>query len=208
MSVPRNYVDCEVRVLLNEGQYEGLKARLFGDATLLGEDWEETRYYEGPHDLRIQKTGSRARLLLRQPKAIGSAQERIEIPVAGHQFDDLANFLDALGYKVGIVWHRHRMTFAWGGMSASLDYTKGYGHVLEIKKSVLQEERERVNRELHELLDLLNLRATPKPVLHDRFTWYRMRWRELLAAEAQATAPAAEAAPAARAKEEEMATAS
>ena len=181
--MPGTNVECEVRTLLTEGQYEGLKAFLAREAEFKGEDMQETRYFEGPHDLRIQRSTSCAKVWLKKGKMHDECREEIEIKLEPERFGELEKLFDTLGYSTGIVWHRHRMRYMWGDVDVSLDHTKGYGRVIELEKMSDEAEKEPTLRYLKDKLAELGLRPTPKPVLHERFTYYRERWKELLAEE-------------------------
>ncbi|HTM69073.1 MAG TPA: hypothetical protein VL426_07330 [Candidatus Binatia bacterium] len=172
--------ECEVRTLLDYFQYEALKERLMREAVFRGEDAQETRYFEGPHDLRIQKSTTCAKVWLKKGKMHDECREEVEVRMEPERFGELERLFDALGYSTGIVWHRHRMRFDWGDIDVSLDYTKGYGYVIELEKMSDDAGREETIRYLKDKLGELGFRPTPKPVLHERFTYYRERWRTLI----------------------------
>jgi predicted adenylyl cyclase CyaB len=175
--------ECEVRTLLSEGQYGGLKAFFTKEAVFRSEDQQETRYFEGPHDLRIQKSTSCAKVWLKKGKMHDECREEIEIRLEPERFGELERLFDTLGYSTGIVWHRHRVRFTWGDVDVSLDHTKGYGHVIELEKMSDDAGREETIRYLKDKLAELGLRPTPKPVLHERFSYYRDHWKDLLTEE-------------------------
>jgi len=172
--------ECEVRTLLDYYQYEALKARLMSEAAFKSEDTQETRYFEGPHDLRIQKSGSCSKVWLKKGKMHDECREEVEIRLDPERFGELERLFDALGYTTGIVWHRHRLRFDWGDVDVSLDYTKGYGYVVELEKMSDEAGREGTIRYLKDKLAELGLKPTPKPVLHERFSYYRDHWKELV----------------------------
>jgi predicted adenylyl cyclase CyaB len=158
------------------------------EAVCKGEDMQETRYFEGPHDLRIQRGTSCAKVWLKKGKMHDECREEIEIRLEPDRFGELERLFDTLGYRTGIVWHQHRIRFAWGDVDVSLDYTKGYGHVIELEKMSDEAGKEATLRYLKDRLAELGLRPTPKPVLHERFGYYRDHWQELLATETKTPA--------------------
>jgi adenylate cyclase class IV len=174
-------IDCEVRTLLTQQQYESLKDFFASQAEAKGEDTEETRYFEGEHDLRIQRNATSAKVWLRQAGKLGDDRKEISIKVAAPKFNDFAELFETLGYKTAIVWKRHRMSFLWEGITVSLDDTKGFGQVVELKKSCDAEWRLETMDILRTRLSKIGLKPTPKPVLHERFSVYRENWRELIA---------------------------
>lgn len=197
MKTPSNTIECEVRSLLTLDQYQHLKDFFDANARHLGEDKQETRYFGGEQDLRIQLNDHYAKVWLKKGKMHDDAREEIEIRVAKNKFKDLERLFEALGYETAIVWLRHRISYNWEGISVALDHTKGYGYVLELEKMSDPESRIETLDVLRRRLDKLGLKPTPKPVLHERFSYYRDHWKELIAETAKTEAEAAAETPSA-----------
>lgn len=185
-------IDCEVRTLLTAEQFQSMKDFFAANAELKNEDTQETRYFAGEHDLRIQKTQHRAKIWLKEAGAFSDRNE-IAINVSPTKFDAFAELFSTLGYETAIIWVRHRKTYLWEGINVSIDDTKGFGQVLELKKSCDEEWRLETMEVLRTRLTKLGLKPTPKPQLAERFGVYRANWKELLA-EAIAAEKAAEVA--------------
>ncbi len=176
-------IECEVRALVDVAQYEKLKGFFMNVATFVGEGHQETRYFEGTHDLRIQKNDSYAKVWLKKEATFGADREVVEIRVEPERFSDLERLFDALEYKTAVIWLRHRLKFEWDGVAVALDHTKGYGYVVEMKLAGDEACRVETLDKLRAKMSLLGLKPTPKPILHERFSFYREHWKELIADE-------------------------
>ena len=47
----------------------------------------------------------------------------------------------SLGYNIQIKWFRTRHTFIWDQVSVMIDFTKGYGYIIEIEKMSNEENK-------------------------------------------------------------------
>ncbi len=183
----RKTVECEVRSLIDRSQYEKLKAFFSNVADFVSEGSQETRYFEGPHDLRIQRGGSYAKVWLKKGSVLDGSLQEVDIRLDSETFPKLEKLFEALGYKTAVVWQRYRLSFAWDDVAVALDHTEGYGYVVEMRLSCDEASRGQTNERLRERLAMLGLRPTPKPVLHERFSHYRERWKEAASEETKKT---------------------
>jgi len=60
-----------------------------------------------------------------------------------------------------------------------LDYTKGYGYIIELEKITDENEKGKTLEELKQRLNQLNISLTPKQEFDDKFKHYEKNWREL-----------------------------
>jgi adenylate cyclase class IV len=173
-------VKCELRSLISREQHEALQDFFSNVGTFVGEDHQETRYFDGDRDLRIQKSGSYARVWLRKGKAIDDSREEIELRIEPERFGELERLFEALEFKTAIIWLRHRVRFEWDGVGIALDGIKGYGFVAEFCMTCDPDRRLETLDVLRAKMAMLGLKPTPKPMLHARFSEYRDHWKELI----------------------------
>jgi len=64
-------------------------------------------------------------------------REEIEIRFDRNEFEKLERLFLALGLNVEIKWFRKRHSFKWADIDVMLDYTNGYGHIIELESKVL-----------------------------------------------------------------------
>lgn len=176
-------IECELRSFLTKERFEVLKERLSIEGELVGSDDQVTYYFDGPQDLRIQKSGSYAKVWLKKGKMHDEAREEVEIRTAKENFEALNELFRTLGYTVSIEWYRMRHTFRWRHVDVMLDHTKGYGHIVELEKLCEPEGKAEALEELNALMKELGVTVTPKEEFRKRFDDYRMHWRERIAEE-------------------------
>ena len=173
-------IEVEIRSFISEAQYNQLLDFFKQNAVIVKEDFQETHYFNCPEDLRIQKSNSRAKIWVKKGNIHDEAREEIEIIINKEDFEKIANVFKNLGYDVEIKWLRDRKQFDWNGIKVCLDYTKGYGHIIELEQQCTEEEKERTLENLKEKLNELNISLTPKEVFDETFRYYKENWRRLI----------------------------
>ena len=82
------------------------------------------------------------------------------------EFEELEKLFLALNYQVDIKWFRTRFQFEWEDVTVCLDYTKGYGYIIELEK--LCDDDQKLN--MLELLKIKFSNCSPKTEYQpDRF---------------------------------------
>ncbi|MBP7057633.1 hypothetical protein KBB08_04070, partial [Candidatus Gracilibacteria bacterium] len=74
-------------------------------------------------------------------------------------------------------------TFKWQGIEVMLDYTKGYGYIIELEKLCLPEELDAALVELKQKLLSLDVPLTERAVFEEKFRDYQANWQALVAAD-------------------------
>ena len=150
------------------------------NAEFVKEDFQETFYFDENSNLRIQRNNSGAKLWHKSGNVHDEFMEEIEIYTKREDFENLEKFLNKLGQTVKIKWLRNRNQFNWNGIKVCLDYTKGYGYILELEKMSDKENKENILQELKQKLRELNIEETPKEVFNEKYNYYKENWRELI----------------------------
>ncbi|HJV32548.1 MAG TPA: CYTH domain-containing protein [Patescibacteria group bacterium] len=182
MTTPQD-IECEIRAFVTDDQYGGLLERLRREAAHEGRDEQVTYYFEGngDPDLRIQRNARGGKIWYKGGKMHEDARREIEIPFetegAFGKFEEL--FL-ALGYRVSIKWFRARETFKLGGVTVTLDDTKGYGKIVEFERLCAEDGREAALAGLKEAMAGYGIAPTPKEEFDRRYAAYKADWRSLL----------------------------
>ncbi len=172
-------IEVEIRSFISEEQFNQLLDYMKQNAEFLGEDNQISYYFSGPSDLRIQKCNTYAKLWLKKGEIHDNHREEIEIKFDREDFEKLEKLLSVLGYEVEVKWFRDRKKFNWDGIKVTLDYTKGYGYIIELEKLVSRGE-EKIYSQLEEKLKSLGIEITPKEVFGEKFEHYRQNWRSLV----------------------------
>ncbi len=173
-------IEVEVRSFITKEQYEQLLGFFKAKAQLLKEDTQETFYFSGEQDLRIQKNNFYAKVWLKKGQLHDAQREEIEIHVERKYFEVLEQLFLTLGYTVSIKWFRHRIEFLWEGIAVCLDYTKGYGYIIELEKMCTSEEQKGEYALLLEKLKRLGIVLTSREEFDERFKYYKENWKKLI----------------------------
>lgn len=174
-------IEVEIRSFISKEKYEELLEFFKQNTEFEKEDFQETHYFDCEQDLRIQKNKKGSKIWLKKGQIHDDAREEIEIFTHEDKFDELGKLFNALNYNVQIKWLRLRNQFKWDGIKVCLDYTKGYGYILELEKIChgMGEKEETLN-ELKQKLFKLGIQETPKEVFNEKYNYYKDNWRNLI----------------------------
>lgn len=172
-------IEVELRSFINEEQFSKFFELFKQQGKLLREDNQETHYFDTNEDLRIQKNDFFSKIWMKKGKMHDECREEIEIKCAKEDFKKLEKLFSYAGFKVNIKWFRKRHEFEWEGINVCLDYTRGYGRIIEFEKMCLEEEKEAVLAILKEKFSKLGISITPKEEFEKKFQEYKENWQEL-----------------------------
>ena len=173
-------IEVEVQNFISKEKYEELLDFFSINAKLVKEDFQETYYFDINSNLRIQRNNESAKLWHKSGNVHDEFMEEIEINTKREDFEKLEKFLNKIGHNVKIKWLRNRTQFDWNGIKVCLDYTKGYGYILELEKMANQENKGRVLEELNKKLNELEISLTPKEEFEDKYKHYKENWEQLI----------------------------
>ena len=175
-----NNIEVEIRSFISAEKYQELLAFFHKEGQFVSEDYQETYYFDTEQDLRIQRNNTHSKIWLKKGKLHDEHREEIEIRFGKEDFEMLEKLFLALGYKINIEWFRKRHTFDWQGIKVMLDYTKGYGYIIELEKMSSEAEKETSLSLLKEKLHLLNISLTSKEEFAAKYKHYKEDWRKLV----------------------------
>jgi len=172
-------IEVEIRSFISENTHKELLSYFKKEGSHLGEDIQETYYFDCDQDLRIQKNESYAKIWVKKGKLHDEHREEIELRVEKEQFETLERLFLSLGYEVEIKWFRTRNTFEWEDIHVMLDYTKGYGYIIELEKMSSEEGKDNALQYLKDKLYDLAIPLTPKEEFNKKYQYYKENWRNL-----------------------------
>lgn len=173
-------IEVEIRSFVSKKKYNELLRFFQKNGRFLGRDSQTTYYYRSPWDLRIQKSNFFSRIWLKKGKIHDTAREELEIRFDRNDFEKLKTLFDILGYKIDIKWLRTRHSFIWKGIDVAIDYTKGYGYIIELEKVTNLKNQEKTVDRLRKILKKLKISETPRKIFDDKFEYYRKNWKKLI----------------------------
>lgn len=173
-------IEVEIQNFITKEKYEELLEFFKQNAELEKEDFQETSYFDENSNLRIQRNNNGAKFWHKSGNVHDEFMEEIEIYTKRENFENMEKFLNKLGHSVKIKWLRNRIQFNWNGIKVCLDFTKGYGYIIELEKMSDEENKERILQELKQKLSELGIEETPKEIFNEKYNYYKNHWRELI----------------------------
>jgi predicted adenylyl cyclase CyaB len=173
-------IEVEIRSFISKEKYEELLKFFNKEGKFISEDYQETYYFDCEEDLRIQKNNFYSKIWLKKGKIHDDHREEIEIKFDKEEFEKLEKLFLTLGYNTQIKWFRTRHTFKWENIDVMIDYTKGYGYIIELEKLSNEEEKDKTLNLLKEKMKKLNIEITPKEEFDSKFKHYKEHWKELI----------------------------
>ncbi len=173
-------IEVEIQSFISEEQHKRLLAFFNQNAEFVKDDFQETYYFDTNSNLRIQRNNENAKLWHKSGNVHDEFMEEIEVPVKREDFEKLEKFLNKLGHNVKIKWLRNRKQFNWQGIKVCLDFTKGYGYIIELEKISPELEKEKVLEVLKQKLNELNIYLTPREEFEKQYNYYKENWRNLI----------------------------
>lgn len=173
-------IEVEIRSFITPEKYQELLDFFHKEGKFLNEDYQETYYFDAEQDLRIQRNHTHSKIWLKKGKLHDEHREEIEVKFDKNNFEMLEKLFLTLGYNTNIKWFRKRHTFTWNEVTVMLDYTKGYGYILELEKMSSEDEKEQALQLLKAKLQQLKIPLTAKEEFEAKYKNYKENWRKLV----------------------------
>jgi len=173
-------IEVEVRSFITKEEYNRLLNFFKSKSSSSKEDYQETFYFDSEQDLRIQRNNFFSKIWMKKGKIHDDAREEIEIQFKKEDFEELERLFLALGYNVKIKWFRTRNEFEWDGIKVCVDYTRGYGYIVEFEKMSDEASKEKDFIFLKEKLESLGIKISPKEEFESKFQYYKENWKRLV----------------------------
>ena len=175
-----NNIEVEIRSFISEEKYKELLNFFKKQNLSFKENIHETHYFDTEQDFRIYKTSKETIILLKKGNMHDEFREEIEIKLPKEEFEKVENLLSSLGFKIKVKWFRKRFEFKLEEINICLDYTKGYGYIIELEIMSNEKNKEKNINILKEKLKSLNIDLTPKEEFEKRLKFYNENWQRLI----------------------------
>jgi len=173
-------IETEVRSFISKEQFEKLLDFFKQNASPIKEDYQETFYFDCEEDLRIQRNNFFSKIWMKKGKIHDNHREEIEIRFERDEFENLVKLFLALGYNIDIKWFRKRFEFKWDDITVCLDFTRGYGYIIELEKMCSEDTKEQEFELLKQKLKSLGVEITPREEFDKKFLYYKKNWKSLI----------------------------
>ncbi len=173
-------IEVEVRSFISPEKYLELIEFFKKEGKFVKEDNQITYYFDSDEDLRIQKNDFFSKIWLKKGKMHDEHREEIEVKFPKEDFDKLEQLFLTLGYNTKIKWFRKRHVFSWQDIDVMVDYTKGYGYIVELEKLSDEAGKQETLELLKSKLVSLGIILTPKEEFDNKFKNYEQNWQSLV----------------------------
>lgn len=173
-------IEAEIRSFISKEQFDQLLDFFKQNAKPHKEDYQETFYFDCDEDLRIQKNNFFSKIWMKKGKLHDDHREEIEIKFDKNEFENLEKLFLALNYNIEVKWFRQRYQFDWENTTVCLDYTRGYGYIIELEKMCTEDMKEKEFELLKQKLLSLNIKITSKEEFNKQFQYYKENWKSLV----------------------------
>jgi len=173
-------IEVEVRAFISKERYEELLVFFSKEGELLNEDEQETHYFDCVEDVRIQKNKFFSKIWMKKGVLHDEHREETEIKLGKEEFPKLQVLFQTLGHNVDIKWFRTRHEFKWQDINVCVDYTKGFGYILELEKMSDEQNKDAALELIKQKLADLNIRHTPKEEFNKQYNFYKENWKSLV----------------------------
>ena len=170
-------IEVEIKTLLTKEQYQQFLAFFSKKGELLDEDDQITYYFDGDKDLRIQQNNSYSKIVLKEGAMNAQQRDETEILCDRDYFEELEHLFTALGYEIKIKWFRHRHSFAWQGITVTVDDTQHFGYMIELEIMSTPENKDTALATLKKKMQVLGLQENPE-LLQRKHEEYVKHWKE------------------------------
>src|SRR3989344_7007021 len=173
-------IEVETKTFISKEQHGSLIDFFTKNGTFLGDDEQMTYYFDSEYHLRIQKNKTYSKVCMKKGGIHDEQREEMEIRLPVEEFEKLEQLFTNLGYRVIIKWFRTRHSFKWQNIEVAVDYTKGYGYILELEQMADEQHKEGVLQFLKQKLTELGIAETPKDEFDQKYKYYKENWEELV----------------------------
>lgn len=173
-------IEVEIRSFVSKNRYAELDNFFKKNGKFLGEEKQITYYFSGKDDLRIQQSDEYSKIWLKSGKLHDEARKETEIKFAKKDFESLYNLFFQLGYKKEIEWRRIRKKYIWKKIKVMLDYSAGYGYIVEMEIMTNRGNKNKALKLLKERFDELSINVTLQRDFDKKFIYYKNNWQQLL----------------------------
>jgi adenylate cyclase class IV len=172
-------IEVEQRSFISEEKYNELINYFKENGVVFGETKQISNYFKGDLDFRIMAADNYTKMWLKKGKMHDDAREEIEVFIDNDYRDNLFKLFANLGYEIEIKWFRKRLMGVYQDITVTIDYTIGYGYIIELEKIV--EDRSMVEETKAYLLktfENLGVNVSSREEFEEKYEDYRINWKK------------------------------
>ncbi len=168
-------IEVELRSFITKEKYDELISKYNMESQK-----QITYYFDTKQDFRMMKTKDYTQLWLKTGKMHEESRLERVVKIDNKYRNDLESMLELLEYNVDIKWFRTRTKVDLEqNAQMCIDYTVGYGYILEIEKQVSDQLNvEEAKRLLEKDFNELGITISKKEDFDKKYKDYVENWKE------------------------------
>lgn len=172
-------IEVEKRSFITKEKYDELITYFKSNNYLIEEERQITSYFKGDIDFRLMNTPNYLKLWLKKGKIHDDAREEMNVIIDKKYENDLFRMLETLGYEVEIKWFRKRIQLQYQQFDVTIDYSIGYGYIVEFELMVNEEVNiDQAKKELQSAFKKFNIDDSSKEEFNSKYNDYKNNWLE------------------------------
>lgn len=170
-------IEVELRSFITKDKYEELIKKYNAKC-----EKQITYYFNSKQDFRMMKTKEYTQLWLKTGKMHEASRLEKVVKIDNAYRNDLESMLELLDYEVDIKWFRTRSKVKLDeNVELCIDYTVGYGYILEIEKQVEDvADVEEAKKMLEKDFSDLGITVSKKEDFDTKYEDYVKNWKEYI----------------------------
>ncbi len=170
-------IEVEQRSFITREKHDELLNKFKTENIEIKTESQITYYYKGEKDFRLMITKDYCQLWVKEGKLHDDAREELVVKVEKEYEESLKKMLNKIGFMEQIKWYRVRNSLMWNNIYVTLDYTHGYGYVLEMEKLVDSNHSiEAIKDLLQSCFEQLGVEITDKKSFLEKYEDYKINW--------------------------------
>lgn len=168
-------IEVELRSFISQDKYNELIKKYNANSQK-----QITYYFNSEQDFRMMKTQEYTQLWLKTGKMHEESRLEKVVKIDNKYRNDLESMLELLNYDVDIKWYRTRSKIKLEqNAEMCIDYTVGYGYILEIEKQVEDDAKvDEAKALLQKDFEDLGIQVSQKEEFDAKYKDYVQNWKE------------------------------
>jgi adenylate cyclase class IV len=170
-------IEVELRTFITKTQYDKLLKKYKNNITT---EKQITNYYNCKQDFRLMETKEYSQLWIKGGNMHDEFRKERIIKFDNTYKQPLKDMLVMLEYDVEIKWYRIRNKMRLlNDIDVCIDFTEGYGYILEVEKIVSNQELvDDAKKKLEQFLLDNKISLCEKIKFTEKYEYYKNNWRE------------------------------
>lgn len=169
--------EVEKRSFISEDKYNELISHFKSHNYYLKEERQITYYFQGNIDFRLMNSSKYLKMWLKKGNLHDDIKEEMSVIIDKKYETDLLKMLVILGYEVEIKWFRKRLQLTYRDFEVTLDYSIGYGFIIEFKLMINNElDIDKAKKRLEDVFIDFGINTSSKEEFTNKYNDYKENW--------------------------------